>query len=123
MIEIKEKILLLDYPHVKDFYFGNCNHALHLVTSPFSNCQTYTIGNIKSLLKLEDREDKLIMLRLIQKSTQKHQVLVDVRLENSPKFLELFPEEDLVFKQEYINSNGSQMCMILMKTKSLVINK
>ena len=83
------------------------------VHSPFGNCQTFSIRNVFNILKQKEAEE---ILRILIKRHSKTQLIVDVKKEYAKNFLDLFLPEDLIFKQDYTNSTGSKMVMILVKT-------
>lgn len=89
---------------------------VYIFKSPFSNCQTYSIAGIDSIMS---KDSKMEILRAIQFKIGKSQLSCDISEAWLPKLEEIFPKEDFIIKQPYKNMTGSPMVMCLIKIRSL----
>jgi hypothetical protein len=84
---------------------------IKICPSPTSNCQTASIGQFCNISNFS-KEDILFMLKTLWSKTPRNQLLFDVHLSDCDKLEECFPSDVLV-KQKYTNSTGSEMCLYL----------
>lgn len=89
---------------------------VYIFKSPFSNCQTYSIAGIDTIMS---RDNKIEILKAIQSRAQKTQLACDISQKWLSKLEEIFLKEDFIIKQPYKNETGSPMVMCLIKTKKI----
>ena len=112
-LELTLKIKLADYPSsfcLTNTYGGD----FYISSTPFSNCQIFTIGQFEAVINNSKIQD---ILTLIQKFIQKNQLMVDVVRGYEEKVEKIIPLEFINFKQQYENTSGSSMTMYLIKLK------
>lgn len=97
----------------------NIPRYLTVTSSPFHNCQIYTIGGMSSIL--EDgyyQHHVKDILKEIQSHIDKSRLLIDIynTTSNHRIISSIFSEEDVVFRQDYQNNTTSQMSVYLLRT-------
>ncbi len=121
----EKKPLNLDFKPIKDESSNTYGHhirknSIHIASfypTPTNNCQTYCIASVNAIMQYPEWLDILVE---IQKKSTKYQLLLDVKQTSSAytKLVEYF-KDDFVINQNYVSSNGSNMCMMLIKTTKL----
>lgn len=90
--------------------------SIYITHSPTGNCQIYTIANANYILGYDNT---LEIFKTIQKRANKAQMLIDINQSYIPRLEAIFKPEDIVFKQSYTSTNGSNMIIYLIKTFKL----
>tara|TARA_R110000823_G_scaffold214021_1_gene343819 strand:- start:32090 stop:32905 length:816 start_codon:yes stop_codon:yes gene_type:complete len=102
--------------------FGQRMNVIRAIKSPTKNCQWISIYNTESLISNPDNRDDII--KQITKYGNKKMALVDVTGRNVKEVHNIFKKTHTVnFQTNYMNSNGSDMCIIMFKLKKLYIEK
>lgn len=85
---------------------------LYLINAPHLNCQTYSIANFMALVHYENIKE---LIEYASEYSGKRQLLLDVNKSIVPAVKKVF-DGFIVFEQEYISTNDSEMCIMLIKS-------
>lgn len=100
------------------FVSGSTNWGMIYVAAlPTTNCQFFSIGEFRVVLREKDKQKQLqILVDCYKAGLKKKMVLLDVEEYWIGDLEKLFPSSDIVIKQPYISTNNSRMCLYLVKT-------
>lgn len=90
-----------------------------LYAEPFNNCQIGAIASFVNVITLpkEKAED---VLKEIWRYCAKRMVVVDIQRGYEDSLEKLFTSKEIVFKQQYLSSNGSTMTMYLLRMNDML---
>ena len=112
-------IQLEKYPYV--YYLKDSITGISIDTfgtqSPFANCQVWTIGSMETIMEEENILDLIKALWI--KCNRKNKLMINVYTKHDARVKELFGEENIVFKQEYNNTDSKVMNMYMINTGNL----
>jgi len=116
------KCILNEYPKVHEIR-DNSGTIIILNVSPFSNCQTASLGHAGAIKHFSPAE-VYEFIKLIQDTIRKTQYVVDLlECDQSRVMDKLNPYIEWEKSIEYVNSNtGSPMILSLIKFKDLINN-
>jgi len=126
-MKINHSLIFEEYPYVHhlscteernsigEVYIG----SMHIIVSPFANCQTFSIGNARTIKRMQD-DSIPYLIETIRKITRKSQVVVDlIRSDVEIVMGKLNPYIEWKESIEYTNSTGTLMTLFLIKFKDV----
>jgi hypothetical protein len=85
--------------------------------SPFSNCQSFTIGNFISLFNRVNKDDLKEIIYKLQEITGRPQFVIDIRSGLLNKVIESLKDYTTIQAMNYTSTNGSEMTLCLIQLK------
>lgn len=89
---------------------------MKIIQSPFYNCQTFSIAYIIDIITSPNLKD---YLHYIYTVTGKPQLIIDIKRDYELYIEKVFKPERRVFKQQYVNSNSTNMTIYLLRVDTL----
>ena len=98
------------------YLVGGC---IDIYYGPTSNCQLSILGQAHYLLDIKNnKEKKQTIISTISKYTS-HMILIDIKTKYKKDIIKFFNDDaELMFKNDYISTNGSRMTLIQLKWKT-----
>lgn len=117
-IESSYGIFEIKYTYKDDFGGSRTNSYGWLSTSPTANCQLFSLAQANNFFANVKGVDLIKTLQLIGKTAGAKQImLIDVNQSYFNKVEELFKPENVIIKTPYLSTNGSNMCIYLLRMK------
>lgn len=91
------------------------NNPFTIYNSPTANCQISSIGNCQGIIM--NKKFIQIIESLHDRDYISHQLIVDVH--NSESYTKKLDAFDIVFKNPYTSTNGSEMIMYLLRLRDI----
>lgn len=117
MLDIEFRELTNDFPKVAKVRTRNSSDDIYIYQTPFLNCQMFSIGGVNKLLIRDDEYVNAFIKKCID-YTGKKQLCIDVTRGESKFILDrLTPYIREINSMEYINGNGTEMVIHVIKLK------
>lgn len=101
----------------KLYYLPDRLVYITLSRNPTSNCQLFSVGQANIIFEYENA---LEILAFLYQSAKKNRLLIDVETKYTSLVEKVFSPEDIVFKDNYVNSQYfTKMTMFMLKTDKI----
>jgi hypothetical protein len=100
---------------IQDLQYNTFTRSIDIISSPTGNCQLVSVRNFDSLLLNSSH----LKEQLVEIGHIKSLIFIDIKNTLKTKLYSKIDKKAIISESDYVSSNNSEMCAIIINTKKL----